>query len=437
MSLGSALSIAQSGLTANSRAADLVAQNVANALTEGYSRKELSVTTRPTGGVAVTGITRFADQAVIADRRLAGAGSAGSTLIADFLAGQEKAIGVAGATGSLGGLVASLDTALITAASQPQSHAALATAVGAADTLARRVNDVANGVQAARLGADANIAASVTQINTTLKQVEALNTQIASAPAGRDVTSLQDRRQHLVDSISGQIPLREVAQADGRIALMTTGGVTLLDGKAAVLGFAPVHTMTKEMSVASGALSGLTLNGREMPVVSLGDGALGAHFVIRDVLAPEAQARIDTIAQDLTTRFAGTGLIEAGASGIEVNADLRAEPWRLRDGLAAAAEGAAGDASRLNGLVAALSGGQGAAGIVGEALSAASSARLTAQDRASFDTARHDTLRVAELADGVDTDAEMANLMSIQQAYTANVKVIQAVDSMMQTVLGL
>lgn len=437
MSLGSALSIAQSGLTASTRAADLTARNVANALTEGYSRKELSLATRLTGGVTVTGITRYVDQALIADRRLAGAGSAGSLAIADFHAGLEKTIGTPDKAGSLDALLSRLDAALIGAASQPQSQTALTAAVGAAETLARQVNTLSEGVQADRLAADGKLAASVTRINAALTQVETLNTQIAGAGPGRDVTALQDQRQQLVDGISGQIPLREIQREDGRIALMTTGGATLLDGKAAVLGFEAVTTVTADMTMASGALSGLTLNGADMSAASLGNGDLGAQFAIRDVLAPDAQARIDAVSEDLTARFEGTGLLERGAGGMKVNAVLSGEPWRLRDGLDAAGEGAAGDATRLNTLVSAMSGGRGAHAVAGDLLSATSSARLAAEDQAGFDAARFDTLRTAELAGGVDTDAEMAKLLSIEQAYAANAKIIRAVDDMMKTILGL
>lgn len=437
MSLGSALSIAQSGLTASTRAADLTAQNVANALTEGYSRKELSLATRLTGGVAVTGVTRYVDQAVIADRRLAGAGSAGSAAIAEFHAGLETAIGTPDKAGSLDTLLSKLDTALIGAASQPQSQTALATVVGVAETLAQQVNTLSDGVQANRLAADGRIAASVTQINTALKQVEALNTQIAGAGSSRDVTALHDQRQQFVDSISAHIPLREIQREDGRVALMTASGATLLDGKAAVLGFDAVNTVTADMTMASGALSGLTLNGVVISTEALGNGSLGAQFAVRDDLAPDAQARIDAVATDLTARFAGSGLLEGGAGGLQVNAALSAEPWRLRDGLDAGAEGAVGDATRLNGLVAAMSGGRGAHAVAGDLLSATSAARLAAEDQAGFDAARLDTLRTAELADGVDTDAEMAKLLSIEQAYAANAKVIRAVDDMMNTILGL
>lgn len=432
MSLNAALSIARSGLTVTSRAAELTSQNVANALTEGYGRRDLALSARMTGGVSVTGTVRFADQALIADRRIAQAGATASQSGADFLARLEAAIGTPETAGSLGTLVSGLETALIDAASLPQSELRLGTIVTSAQALTDRIGAVSADVQAARQGAETKIAAAVTDINAALQRIEGLNTAIATG-GNRDVSALMDQRQQLVDVIADQIPLREIDRGDGRIALMSTSGATLLDGKAAVLGFERAGVITAEMTQASGGLSGLTLNGQPLALsgpVGVGGGDLAAQFAIRDTLAPQAQAAVDAFAADLTTRFAGTGLFVDGA----VNPVIAAEPWRLRDGIDALAKGPEGDASRLNAMTSAFAG---VSGKAAELLSGVSSQRVTADTAASFAAARSDTLRVAELQGGVDTDHEMQKLLLIEQSYAANAKVIQAVDNLMQILLGI
>ena len=65
------------------------------------------------------------------------------------------------------------------------------------------------------------------------------------------------------------------------------------------------------------------------------------------------------------------------------------------------------------------------------------SRRLISERNFSFENARYEALKQAELSDGVDTDQEMQNLLLIEQAYSANAKVIQTVDEMMQTLLRL
>jgi flagellar hook-associated protein 1 FlgK len=73
MSISGALSNALSGLSANARAAEVVASNISNATTEGYSPRDLSQSGRVTGGrggVIVNGIIRHSDAVLQTDRRM-------------------------------------------------------------------------------------------------------------------------------------------------------------------------------------------------------------------------------------------------------------------------------------------------------------------------------------------------------------------------------
>ncbi|MDZ4136072.1 MAG: flagellar basal body protein, partial [Paracoccaceae bacterium] len=80
MSIAAAMSSALSGLTVAARSAELVSSNIANALTEGYGRRELEIGARVVGttgqGVQVNGVTRMVDNVLIGDRRIAEAGAA-------------------------------------------------------------------------------------------------------------------------------------------------------------------------------------------------------------------------------------------------------------------------------------------------------------------------------------------------------------------------
>ena len=79
MSISGSFSSALSGLTAAARAAEIVSSNIANAMTDGYGRRELTLSARVIGGtgqgVMVGGVTRRSDPVVIGDRRLADAAS--------------------------------------------------------------------------------------------------------------------------------------------------------------------------------------------------------------------------------------------------------------------------------------------------------------------------------------------------------------------------
>src|SRR5690606_11951712 len=215
---------------------------------------------------------------------------------------------------------------------------------------------------------DGRIATTVDDLNTALRQVRELNSQIRSfSGAGRDVSALLDQRQQIVDGIAAIVPIREVEREHGQIALMTTGGAVLLDGKESVFEFTPVNTLVPEMTQASGGLSGLTLNGR--PMATTGEtslvlgGSLAGLFAVRDELAVQGQARLDAVARDLVERFGAAGLdlsLMTGEAGLftdrgnafdpadelglsarialnaAVDPQAGGQVWRLRDGLGAA-----------------------------------------------------------------------------------------------------
>lgn len=483
MSITSALTSAMSGLTANARQAETLSSNVANASTPGYARRVVSLSAQGIGGsgqgVMVNGVTREINAFLQADRRLAQAAAGEKDLRAGFLAELEKIIGPPTAIGSLSSRVAALDTALIEAASRPESEARLHTAVEAAKALAQGLNQASDAIQTARLRVDGQIAATVEDLNSALAQVEELNIQIRNLDAsGRDYSALADQRQQIVDRIATQIPLREISRDHGQIALMSSGGAMLLDGKAAVFGFTAVNTVVPEMTQAAGGLSGLTLNGRPMATAGVTSlvlgGALAGNFAIRDELAVQGQARLDGLARDLVERVAGLDpslavgdpglftdrglsfdpLEEVGLSArLAVNAAVDPQAggqiWRLRDGLGAATSGPIGEASLLLSLSSALTTARAPSsialpatdrslsGLTADLLSMTSSARLRAETDQAFTAARYAALDEMEKAGGVDTDQELQTLLVIEKNYAANAKVLQTIDGLLATLLEI
>ena len=97
MSITGTLSSALSGLTTAARAAEIVSSNIANAMTEGYGRRELQTVSRSVGssgqGVRVTGVARYSDPILLGDRRMAAAGSGARNSAASFLKRLEGVIG--------------------------------------------------------------------------------------------------------------------------------------------------------------------------------------------------------------------------------------------------------------------------------------------------------------------------------------------------------
>lgn len=484
MSIARALGNAVSGLTATARGTETVAANLANASTPGYARRDLAITAQTAGGnaggVRIDGVTRAINASVLSESRLAEAARADAATRLDFAARIEEAIGIAGNAGSLGNALSDFRTALSSAASRPDDTIRLMQVADKADALADRLNAVSDAVQTARTAADHAIAGDVATLNKSLAQVAELNRKIAILESdGTDPSSLYDQRQGIISEIAKIVPVQEVTRAAGAVALFTAEGAVLLDGTMPTeLSFDAAGQVTAGQAVGSG-LSLLTQNGQELTSSQMrlyGGGSLSAHFAIRDDLAPRMQASLDDLALDLHDRLADPAVdptLTAASTGLFTDGGARAaladktglagriavndavveaaggESWRLRAGLEAATAGAVGDSSLLiamsDGLDRAMTAipgtGFSGKGSLADRLATVetriATVRVAAQSDAAIRNSQADTIFARLTADGVDSDAEMQRLLQYEQAYAANARVIQAIQTMMDKILEI
>ncbi len=204
MSLTAAISSALSGLTAQSTRSGIVSSNVANATTPGYGLREVELSARTVQskgmGVMVDGITRVVDTRVIGERRLSEAEAGRTSALADFYKTVETHIGTADDPQSLNGRINTLDTALLTASSQPENEAALSDVAMGATRLVSAIHDISGTIQSEREAADSAISTQVQQLNDALAKVADLNVKIRSDSATKtDTSALMDQRQQVVE----------------------------------------------------------------------------------------------------------------------------------------------------------------------------------------------------------------------------------------------
>ncbi len=485
MSISGSLFNAYSGLVAASRTAEVVSQNVANATTEGFGRRDISLAAASLNGrgagVRVIGVSRNVDQIAIADRRLANATEGERQSLSKAFSQMEAAIGVPGQGGSLSDLVTGFESALVSAQSRPDSQVRLKNVVYAANDLIGKVRTISARSQDQRMAADKSIGKQVKVLNDSLAGVAKLNRDIRlQIGTGRDVNGLMDQRQVLVDKIAGIVPLKIYQRPHGQITITSGGGAVLLEGKPSVFGFRETGIITPDMTKTSGALSGLTLNGKPIALGGsyglLNGGSLSAQFQIRDETAPFASKQIDAFARNLIERFQSAGVdptLATGAAGLftdggaalntaletglagRLSLNAAVDPatggaeWRIRDGLGATTPGAVGNATLISSLVDTLSARQAVAsgqfssgatslsGLSGDLTALNSAARLHAEQSAVFAQSRLQELTLIEKQGGVDTDSEMQKLLLVEQAYAANARVISTVDKMLKTILEM
>lgn len=481
MSISSAINNAVTGLRAAGRTTEVISANIANVMTPGYGVRDLSLSSSQVGGVNIEGIVRNVDQALLADYRLAEAEFTNATDRTRFLNDLENLLGTADEPNSLAARLSEFEKSLISAASRPDAPERLQIVADSARDVTILVNKASENVQRARSDADRNIQIQVDKLNTSLANVKELNSQITrTVVTGGDVSPLFDKRQEIVNEISAIVPIRQVPRDNGQIALYSTGGAILLDGGIAEIEFSAVNQVTPYTTLANGTLSGLTINGYAVRTDSqrgaLSGGSLGAQFEIRDELGTQAQEQLDAYARDLIERFqdpAVDATLMAGDAGIftddgipfdpaneiglslrlSLNADVDdrqgGDVWRLRDGVNATAPGDVGDSRLLLSMSDTLTsqrtpltgefgaGAFSASNLLASLTSQVSTDRAQAEQKLSFASAQFDELTQQVLADGVDSDAELQRLLIAEQAYAANVRLIEAADEMLQAILRI
>lgn len=482
MSLSGALSNAMSGLTANARATTVVSSNVANALNETYGRREVDLSTNATqtaGGVVVTQVTRHSNPVLAHQKRLGQADLSAASEHARFQTRLEHLVGSLDTGGSLAGKLTHLETALLSAASNPSSQTGLRNVSFAADAFASGLRAASDGIDALRSEADARIGQAVADMNAQLHQLERLNAQVMTARhLGQDVNGVLDRRDAVLETLSQFVPLHVVERDSGAIAVFTAQGRTLLDEHAVELGFTPSATVTPHMSLGNGLLSQLSVAGKTVEIPGSGlmnGGLLEALFQTRDVTAPQAQTRLDAIARDVIDRFGPGGpdptlapgdagvFTDAGAvfdpvntTGIAGRISLNgvlspagSEVWRWRAGVQASQPGDVGQ----NALLAKLHAEFDTTRIASSPVLGTHAQSLTthlhslsndvAADRIRLvdaqDTAANhvNELRQTSAAQGVNTDQELQKLIELEKSYAANARVVQVVDDMLSELLRI
>lgn len=490
MSLSSSLLNALGGMSVNAKMTEIASNNLANALTDGYGRQTVNLGSAALGGrgvgVAERSITRAEAPQFTEARRQADGEAAKGTTQAEALARLGVQLGEATADSGLFRDIERFESTLRQLAETPESGPLQRQAVDAARDLTAQFNSISEQALAVRSEADAAIAKDIATVNNNLKRIEDLNVKIQ----GLSVTDIStptliDQRERLIDEVNAILPVKVQPQANNVVHLYTKGGQFVLQERAATLEFTATPLITAPMvydPVGGGALSGVTLLGQDIAPGSgnprqITEGSLAGHFAVRDQITPVHIERLDQFAANLISRFedptvdttlaagdaglftdAGGVLdltnIEGLAGRISLNAlvdpNQGGDAARLRDGLQSAGPGPlnsdiiprnlldAMTTQQPAGSIPGLGGSLGAFEMVAQIVEVLGIERTNAE----ADAARLSSTR-ATLADGeadrvgVNTDEELQALIQIEQAYAANVQVIQTASRMLQDILEI
>ena len=145
-----------------------------------------------------------------------------------------------------------------------------------------------------------------------------------------------------------------------------------------------------------------------------------------------------------------TGLASRLTVNAQVDPSAGGAAWRIRDGMNAAVQGLVGDNTILRNIEAALGGARAPVASIGIQQSSSASefigavSAMVAENNATSDSTaafRSNELAILREAEssriGIDSDAELQNLLELEKYYAANARVISTIDTLLDTLLEI
>lgn len=312
----SALSSALSGINASQTSIDVISNNIANASTDGYTRKaaeQASQTVAFSGiGVRVEQVTRYVDQKLLRDFRVQNSIESYLQTRNSFLEPIANFHGDPELQTNLHGQLSDLKAAFIDLTSQPNSSVGQRQVVTIAERYAETMNNYSDLLIKARQQVEDDIDQMVGKINNALKQIETLNRRIASKRlTGDDTAELEDKRDLAAKELSTYMEITYFEDGNSSLVVQTNKGHVIVDQDAQTVSF-DKSAVTYASSYPENLNGMLLTQGNGSPPLDLASfkvgGQLGALFEIRDQDIPVYQAFADELAHKTASRFDSYGL---------------------------------------------------------------------------------------------------------------------------------
>lgn len=437
--------IGASGTKAYRAAMAAISENIANASTAGYARRTVttvesgsSTATMATytaranfGGTQVAGVGRASDPYLDASVRSTGMALSSAAARQRWLGDAETALNDT-STG-IGQLMTGMYQNLEKLAASPSDTSLRVTSLDSISRLTQAFNQTAADLSTVSSGIATEAQSSLDTINGALSSLADINNSLLRAQPGTSAyAQLLDSRDAALQTLSENMNVT-VSFGAHDSAEVSFGGRSLVSGTTAT-------SLSLTASDSDGTLSLSLADGTAL--TAPGSGTLGGLFSAADTVA-DRRADLDTLSQQFVTdlnAWHAQGLTDAGAAGAPLLSGTSAATLSalVTDPADLAIKSADGTA---NGNLLAINSTLRGSGSVEQSWTSliASHANLMSATKAEYETAtsRNDQAVAArEAVSGVDLDMEAADLLRIQQAYSASAKILQmakdTIDSILQ-----
>jgi len=300
------LNIAATSLKAQQKAMDVVAHNISNANTVGYSRQSADIATMPSSqigginfgrGVDITGVSRTIDPIINGAMLNNGSQQGYWSTLNNGLNTVENVFGSLQSTG----LASSIDNFFLSwqqLANNPQDNAQKFNVRAKSESLVNNLSNMNQQLSAAQLSADSQIDSQIIQVNQSLDNIASISAQITRMESGGtgsgvgSANDLRDQRDQAVRALSVLMPVQQVDDQKGGLLLQTTSGDLLLQDATA--------RHIARGTATPGSFSGLVIAQTGLPITNIGqNGSIGGLIELRDNKLGVYRQQIDSIAANL------------------------------------------------------------------------------------------------------------------------------------------
>ena len=470
MSLSGALNSATAGLHTTQGQSRIAADNVSNAMTPGYVRREAVLVTASggQGGAVISEVRREVDATLHRMSRLENSRMTQYQSIQEGLTTYTAYLGQPGDGTSPADRFNDFQNSLTTLVNMPSSNGAQTSVALAAEDLVRSVKGAATTLSTTLNDVNMEIRYEVADLNTALYQLRDLNASGSGfTPGSLEAAQFDEKVDTILDQISGIVDTRIHRSSNGSISLYTVSGAALLEGRV-------VQDVTFNPSDGTLMAGNQDITPFKDGVRGIQHGSLAGLSELKRETIPQFSQQLDEYARGLIQTFeeadASLAPGEAGlftdngiafdpanitglASRLQINSKISstgdAEVWRIRDGLGATSPGAGSETVQINAFLAGLDTAMNAAtgtGIPAEVTLRDFSAEMITSQAATRARAENDFNAAASAAEvvmsarrnseGVNIDDEMQQLLLIEQSYAANSRVLTAVSEMIDTLIA-
>jgi flagellar hook-associated protein 1 FlgK len=310
-------------LDAGQSALSIVANNVANANTPGYTEETPNWQENPPveingasygSGVTETGATSLRDR--VLEERLdqqqqsASASSARLTALNNVQALFTPDSGSASATaGDIGSDITGFFDSFSSLEANPTDNALRQQVLSSASTLAGDVSNAAASLNQQRAALDQDASGITSQVNSLTGAIAQLNLQIQSTSPGADAGTLEDDRQQDLSQLSKLIGINQISTENNGLSITATSGQLLLSG----------GTSFQLTTGSDGGVTHFYLGTTDVTSqLASGGGELGGYLTARDQDLPGVMASLDQLAYSVSTQvnaLNNTGTDLDGATG--------------------------------------------------------------------------------------------------------------------------